>query len=193
MIDPGDDLKRLAPYLGDIREACALEGEEVALICAIGLRETLMGWARGYSPKGSHLGRGDGGHGFGLFQIDDRGPYKHLPRECPEATPLLQARWACAVLRDAGLELVRALGTDFALSSLYEAARVASYNAGSPAVVRCIRAGFHPDHATADGADADREGDYASDVLRRRDALRLALPPGPAPLPPAEFVPSEAA
>jgi hypothetical protein len=195
--DPGDDLKRCEPYLADIREACLLEGEEPALICGIGLRETLMGWARGYEPKGSHLGRGDGGHGFGLFQIDDRGPYAHLHRECPEASPMLQARWACSVLRDARLELVAALGSAFDRNALFEVATVACYNAGSPAVVRAIRRGQHPDHATTDGADADREGDYGSDVLRRRDTLRALLagaePVPPRPLPEFSPVPSEAA
>jgi hypothetical protein len=195
--DPGDDLKRCDPYLEDIREACLLEGEDGALICAIGLRETLMGWARGYEPKGSPNGRGDGGHGFGLFQIDDRGPYRHLPLECPEASPMLQARWACAVLRDARQELVAALGHAFERNPLAEVAAVCCYNAGSPAVVRAIRAGRHPDHATTDGADADREGDYGSDVLRRRDTLRALLaglePVPPAPLPDFSPVPSEAA
>jgi hypothetical protein len=192
--DPGNDLERLAPYLADFREAALLEGEDVALIGAICLRETLAGWARGYEPKGSHLGRGDGGHGFGLLQIDDRGPYAHLPRECPEASPMLQARWACAVLRDARQELVAALGPAFERNPLFDVATVCCYNAGSPAVVRAIRAGRHPDHATTDGADADREGDYGSDVLRRRDTLRADLagsvPVPPRPVPEIEPLPS---
>jgi hypothetical protein len=195
--DPGDDLLRLEPYLADFREAALLEGEDVALIAAICLRETLAGWARGYEPKGSSNGRGDGGHGFGLLQIDDRGPYRHLPKECPEASPMLQARWACAVLRDARLELVAALGADFERAPVYEAATVACYNAGSPAVIRCLRRGQHPDHATTDGADADRDGDYASDVLRRRDVVRALLaglePVPPRPLPDFSPVPAEAA
>lgn len=182
--DPGTDLGRLAPYLGEFQEAALLEGEDTALLAAICLRETAAGWAKGYEPKGSHLGRGDGGHGFGLFQIDDRGPYRHLPLECPEATPFLHARWACAVLADARRELVEALGADFAENPAFEVSVICSYNAGSPAVVRMIRRGKHPDHATADGADADHEGDYGSSVLAIRARLRAAYPtvfPAPRP------------
>jgi hypothetical protein len=192
--DPGTDLERLEPYLADFREAALLEGEDVALIAAMCLRETLAGWARGYEPKGSPHGRGDNGHGYFLFQFDDRGPYARLPRECPEATPMLQARWACAALQDARRELVAALGPAFERNPLFEVATVCCFNAGSPAVVRAIRAGRHPDHATTDGADADREGDYGSDVLRRRDAIRALLagaePVPPAAVPPPEFMPS---
>jgi hypothetical protein len=221
--DPGDDLKRLEPYLPAFRAAAQAEGEELELVGAICLRETEAGWARGYDRPGSHLGRGDpgvrewtperaaatpwvevlgpgvkkpgrvrvrpaDGRGWGamLFQFDLAGPYAHLPRGNPEATPLEQARWACGVLKDARRELVAEFGSAFASSPVYEAAVVASYNAGSPAVVRCVRRGLHPDHATTDSPDADLEGDYASDVLRRRETLRALLasgPVGPAPIP----------
>lgn len=189
--DPGSDLGRLAPYLGEIREACALEGRELALLAALCLRETEAGWARPYHPKGTHLGRGDGGHGFGLFQIDDRGPYAHLPREAPEATPYLQCRWACWVLADAERELVAALGAGFARLPLFEVAVVCAYNAGSPRVAQAIRQGRHPDHVTADGPDQDRDGDYGSSVLAIRDRIRdaLAEPLPPAPVPVAVPVP----
>lgn len=176
MTDPRDDLARLAPYLDDFCEAALLEGEDTALLAAICLRETHAGWARGYEPKGSPHGRGDHGHGFGLFQIDDRGPYRHLPTECPEASPFLQARWACHVLRDARRELGAALGPAFADSPLFEVATICCYNAGSPAVVRQIRRGRHPDHATADGPDTDHDGDYGSGVIDGRDALRRKYP-----------------
>lgn len=164
MADPRDDLERLKPYLDDIHEACLLEGEDAALVCAIALRETHAGWAPGYKPKGSHIGWGDSGHGFGLFQIDDRGPYAYLPKEAPQATPFLQARWACHVLSDARSEL----GAWSALP-VYEVAWICAYNAGSPAVKRQLRMGKHPDHATTGH-------DYGSDVLRRRDELRHKHP-----------------
>jgi hypothetical protein len=164
VVDPLDDLARLEPYLGEFNEACLVEGEDVALLAAICLRETWAGWAPGYAPKGSHVGRGDHGHGFGLFQIDNRGPYAFLPREAPDATPYLQARWACFVLGDARAELAR-----FRLLPVFEAAVLCAYNAGSPAVRKALLAGQHPDHATTGG-------DYGSDVLRRRDLLRMAHP-----------------
>jgi hypothetical protein len=171
---PATDLEKLRPYLDDFAEAALLEGEDCALLCAIALRETHAGWAPGYKvPAGNprHLGYGDHGHGFGLFQMDDRGPYAYLPREAPEATPFLQARWACWVLADARHELAA-----WSALPVYDVAWVAAYNAGSPAVKRCLRAGKHPDHATADGPDADRAGDYGASVLALRDRLRRDHP-----------------
>lgn len=192
--DPGTDLGRLEPYLGEIREACEIEDEAPVLVCAIGLRETHFTWAPGYAPKGSIHGRGDRGHGFGPYQFDDRGPYAHLPREAPHATVYLQTRWVCWALADARRELVAELGSAFARQPLFDVATVCCFNAGSPAVARCIRAGRHPDHATADGPDADHEGDYGSSVLAIRDRIRVgvqALLAGPLPLaqvPPASIV-----
>lgn len=162
--DPRDDLARLEPYLGEINEACLLEGEDVALLAAICLRETEAGWGAPYQPKGTHLGRGDGGHGFGLFQIDDRGPYAYLPAEAPEATTFLQCRWACGVLADARLELGR-----YRTQPIFEVAVVCAYNAGSPRVARCLSEGRHPDHVT-------KGGDYGSAVLAIRDRLRATYP-----------------
>ena len=157
--DPRDDLARLAPYLGEIAEACLLEGEDVALLCAIALRETWAGWAPGYTPRGSPNGTGDGGHGRGLFQIDDRGRYGHLARECPDATAFLQARWACQVLRDARAEL-----QPFRDHPQFERAVCARYNASFERVRIGLEAG-DPDIGTT-------HGDYGKDVLRRRDYLR---------------------
>jgi hypothetical protein len=164
MDDPRDDLLRLTPYLGDFAEAALVEGEDTALLCAISLRETWAGWAPGYFPKGSAAGRGDDGHGFGLFQIDDRGPYGHLPRECPEAAPDLQARWACAVLRDARSDL-----SEFKAHPLYEQAVLCAYNAGAPRVLRSLRIGVDPDLVTTGR-------NYGTDVLARRITLRLEHP-----------------
>jgi hypothetical protein len=167
--DPRDDLARLAPYLADLAEAALLEGEDTALLAAICLRETWAGWAPGYEPKGSHLGRGDHGHGFGLFQMDDRGPYGYLPRECPTATPFLQARWACAVLRDASRELRAHQGHPW-----FARAVLAAYNAGSPRVAKALVLGQDPDAVTTRGPSG--HPDYGRDVLMRRDLLRRMHP-----------------
>jgi hypothetical protein len=164
MHDPGDMFLRLEPYLPDFAEAALMEGEDTALLAALCLRETHAGWAPGYVPKGCFTGRGDHGHGFGLFQIDDRGPYRHLPAECPEATPMLQARWACAVLEDARRELAAFRG-----HPLFERATLAAYNAGSPRVATALRAGLDPDSVTTGK-------NYGADVLHRRDRLRSRYP-----------------
>jgi hypothetical protein len=163
-VDPGNHFDRIEPYLPDFEEAALLEGEDCALLCAIALRETWAGWAPGYRPKGSYIGRGDGGHGFGLFQMDDRGPYGHLPRECPEATPFLQARWACQVLKDARRDLA-----DFKDHPLHERAVVARYNASLKRIREALVLGHDPDHVTTGK-------DYGADVLRRRDWLRATYP-----------------
>lgn len=160
LVDPGDDFLRVEPYLPDFAEAALLEGEDTALLAAICLRETAAGWGSGYKPKGSYLGRGDAGHGFGLFQIDDRGKYGHLVKECPEATPFLQARWACQVLRDARAEL-----DEFRGLSVFEVASVCRYNASLASVLRSLRVGVDPNLVTT-------EHNYGADVLRRRDLLR---------------------
>jgi hypothetical protein len=164
LVEPADDLERLEPYLPDFAEAALLEGEDTALLCAICLRETLAGWAKGYAPKDSYLGRGDRGHGFGLFQIDDRGPYARLPRECPDATPMLQARWACQVLRDARRDL-----HGFEGHPMRERATLSIYNAGAPRVRAALVLGHDPDSVTTGH-------DYGADVLRRRDRLRGLYP-----------------
>lgn len=164
MPDPGDDYLRLVPYLSEFAEAALIEGEDTALLAAICLRETWAGWAPGYEPKGESNGRGDRGHGFGLFQIDDRGPYAYLPREAPEASPGLQARWACQVLRDARADL-----TKFRTNALFERAVVCAYNAGSPRVARALEIHVDPDLCTTGG-------DYGTDVLARRQILRRDYP-----------------
>lgn len=159
-----EDFERLLPYLSDFAEAALMEGEDTALLCAVCIRETWAGWAPGYVPAGSPTGRGDHGHGFGLFQIDDRGPYAYLPKEAPSATAHLQARWACWVLRDMRNELSR-----FKRHPLYERAVVCAYNAGSPRVGRALEIGVDPDLCTTGG-------DYGTDVIATRQMLRAAYP-----------------
>ncbi len=179
-LDPKDDFLRLEPYLDDFAEAALAEGEDTALLCGLTLRETWAGWAPGFIvPPGAprHLGRGDGGHGFGLFQIDDRGPYAHLPREAPEATPHQQARWACTVLRDARQGL-----RDLSLHPMHDRAVISVYNAGLTRVRNALLLGHDPDSVTTPGgfykvqSGQARPGDYGADVLHRRDELRAAHP-----------------
>jgi hypothetical protein len=175
--DPRTDLLRLQPYLQDFALAALAEEEDTALLCAIALRETWAGWSPGYvlpypgAPR--WLGRGDNGHGYDFFQIDDRGPYAYLPREAPEASPELQARWACWVLRDNRVALAVLRG-----HPLWERAVICAYNNGGPkvggrntyeAVRHALQIGVNPDLVTTGQ-------DYGSDVQRRRDKLRREHP-----------------
>ena len=58
------------PYAAVFLELFEKTGEAPELLAAIVERESYYGTARGYFPKGRG-GRGDNGHGHGLWQIDD--------------------------------------------------------------------------------------------------------------------------
>ncbi len=155
-------------------EAFALDrkcpAEDWRLLAAVGLRETHLGHAPGYAPEGDSEGVGDGGHGHGFFQIDDRGPYRHLIRPFPWPV-VAQVIAACQVLHDARVELAR-----FKDSPRFEQAVICAYNAGSPRVARLLEQNKNPDLATADGPDEDHQGDYGSDVQRVYNELRRLMP-----------------
>lgn len=182
--DPAQDPRLrwplLQPYVGHIGFACAEFQEDHALVVAIGLRETWLGTCVGYLPKGPN-GRGDGGHGRGLFQIDDRGPWRHLiPPDGPDWTVLDQARAACTVLAGARAELADFRG---ALDDRAWAEAVACrYNAALENVRAALTSGRDPNGVTTKGSSGER--DYGRDVLALRDGLRALYPstfPTPAP------------
>jgi hypothetical protein len=160
----------VSPYAEAIRagvDAFALDrkcpAEDWRLLAAVGLRETWLGRAPGYAPAGDPDGSGDGGHGRGFWQIDDRGPYKGLIHPAPWPV-VAQVIAACQVVHDARVELAR-----FKSAPQYEQGVLCAYNAGSPAVARRLAAGQDPDLATT-GTD------YGSDVLRVYAALQKAMP-----------------
>lgn len=155
------------PYVQDIALACLERSpvEDTALVVAIGLRETWLGTCPGYVPLFSHNGRGDGGHGRGLFQIDDRGPFKHLiPPDGEDWPPFVQAQAACVVLAAARDELAEFRGT-----SVFEVAVACRYNAALANVQRAVRIGVDPNLVTTGK-------DYGRDVLALRDGLRRLYP-----------------
>jgi len=59
-------------YADAILQVASEQNVDPFLIVALGERETAWGTGSGYYPKGSPAGTGDGGHGHGLLQIDDR-------------------------------------------------------------------------------------------------------------------------
>ncbi len=126
--------------------------EDQHLVAAIGLRETWLGNMPGYTPRGSPDGVGDHGHGRGFFQIDDRGPFRHLIRPAPWPVQD-QVEAACEVLADARHVLRRFLNAPRFLLAV-----VCSYNAGTPAVARLMAKGWDPNRATY-------QGDYGDDVM----------------------------
>ncbi len=164
--DPRDDLLRLTPYLPSFAEVALLCRRDTALLAAICLRETWAGWAPGYTPLGDYNGRGDLGHGRGLFQIDDRGPFRHLiPPAGQDWPPEVQALAACEVLEDAE-EKLRAHFPSLSVDQLEEA-MLCAYNAGVDAVSRALQQGISPNLCTT-GRDYGRDVRWRLDDLRRR-------------------------
>lgn len=101
---------------------------------------------------------GDGGHGHGVWQLDDR---SHIIPAGFDTDVHAQAVMAAAMLRD--------LLDEFA--GITERA-LAAYNAGSSTVWADIANGVPVDTGTA-------HGDYATDVIERRTYLLHTYPPAP--------------
>lgn len=168
--DPRDDLARLGPWLPAIRDAADEFGVRRAVLAGMCLRESLAGWAPGYTRKGTHLGWGDHGNAFGLWQADRRfweevlrglRPGHHL------LTPLGQARFAAAIVAGAHRFLeARHAGAAF----LLERASVDAYNAALHRVDAQLEVGIDPDSVTT-GGDYGRDVLARAAVLERRDPL----------------------
>ena len=161
-VDPKTDAGRLAPYVGDILTAAAEHGVPPAILAAVCLRESLAGWA--LSPRGTHLGWGDAGHGWGLFQADDRS-WKAWMLSPAALTPLGQARQAAQEL--AANERLLTATLPRQPQGVIQRAAVAAYNARIGAVAAQVMAGRDVDEVTSPkGA-----GDYSRDVFARAERL----------------------
>ena len=167
--DPGTDAGRLAPYAQDIIQAAAEQGLHPAVLAAVGLRETWLGWAPGYAPVGTHLGWGDGGHGWGLFQADDRS-WKSWILSPDALTPLGQARKAAAEIA-ANLHLL-SIALPRQPQGVVDRAAVAAYNARLGLVANQLMAGRDPDAVTSPGPSG--KPDYSADVYTRAATLCAA-------------------
>ncbi len=164
---PTTDATRLAPYAADILRAAEEAGVDPAVLAAVGLRETLLGWAPGYYPRGTHLGWGDGGAAFGLFQADIRS-WKSWILSPESLTVIGQARQAAkelaANLRVLQVALPRQPG------DLLERAAIAGYNTRLGSVAACLLRGMDVDAKTTPGPSG--LPDYSADVMRRAEGLR---------------------
>jgi hypothetical protein len=173
------ELSRLRPYIDVIENATTALGCKVItpwLLAAIALRETHCGWAPGYSPKGSPFGLGDHGHGFGLWQLDDRSNLPRIRRVQAAQQAKgdgfaleVMAREALYVLIEKYSYMVsvsrwRPLAGDEARRAM-----VAAYNAGQGAVYKRIKAGQDPDVCTA-------SKNYSAYVLAKEAALQKVAP-----------------
>jgi hypothetical protein len=167
----------------DVALACAAREprEDTALLLAIWARETVFGTCADYEPKGLQ-GKGDGGHGRGIGQIDDRGEFRYLiPEPGMPWSAFQQAEAGCVVLAQAREELADFRG---AVSEHdWDVAVACRYNAKLENVRYCLRSGKDPNMVTTPGpiakvdpATGRRLGDYGRDVISLRDQLRATWP-----------------
>lgn len=131
------------PFLDQLEQQ---HGLPAGLLYAVGSRETNLT---------DELG--DGGHGHGVFQLDDRS------HKIPDPFPVtLQAEIAATMLAGLIHNFDGNVG-----------AGVCAYNAGAGAVARQLRMHRDPNGVTAGG-------DYGADVLERCSFIqRMAVPPPP--------------
>lgn len=156
---------RAAKFSEQLLQAARESGTDPFVLAAIMERESRSGEA--LDPAG----RGDGGHGHGLMQIDDRSHQAWLATGVWR-DPLQNIRYGAKVLKEnlvffarpgVGREDPRPLQGQELLQ-----AAVAAYNTGAANVLRSIKAGKHPDATTA-------HANYSQDVLQRAEALRLRV------------------
>lgn len=129
-------------------------------------RESLCGLL--LSPKGP-AGTGDGGHGHGLFQLDDR-THGAFIRTGGAYEPVRAARYAAAnEVKPTVLVLEKLLGRTLdGTRELDLRCVLAGYNARDENVAKVVKAGQDPDVVTTGK-------DYSYDVLKRARPLLAAM------------------
>jgi soluble lytic murein transglycosylase-like protein len=176
------------PYSGIILRVSREDGVDPFLIFAVGDRESR--WATRLDSDGT----GDGGHGRGIMQIDDRSdgawlathdwldPYTNVKRGVYILKRKLaffsgrapvhgytDGTWVSVDRSAAKLGVSPGKYRDprpLTGSALWEAA-IAAYNSGEGNVLMAIAVGRPAEYFTADGDDADTDGDYVTDVSQR--------------------------
>jgi len=156
------EVSRLVKWMPDVKRACEFSKENRYLLSAVCLRESGAGYATGYLPTGSASGYGDHGHGFGLFQIDNR-YHADFINGATSNDPYYQCLKACSILATARVAITKRISLP---PDDLEYATVAAYNAGVNAVVHQLAAGQHPDMATTGK-------DYSQWVMRKASELIL--------------------
>lgn len=169
------DREKVEPYLKDMRFAfgesglyTTLPGFELATFAALIYRETHFGWAPGYTPKGTSRGTGDGGHGRGLCQIDDR-TWGDWIKHNDWGDPLTNMRKGLSVLRDTKgylRSLVSMPGVD---KSTFLRCVLAAYNCGPSNARKGLIHHGDPDHFTA-------HGNYSAWILAKAGDLVIQMP-----------------
>jgi len=154
-------LEELKKYEAVVRKVAAQYGLPAAVIAGIGSRESH--WGLALTPP-TPAGTGDGGHGRGLMQVDDRW---HIPF-------IQSGKWAdareniiygCAVLKTSIDYMVKKGGMN-PTNFLTIQAGVAGYNCGPKRVVEGLAAGYDVDYYTTGR-------NYSNDVLQRAGWFQL--------------------
>ncbi|HUY41492.1 MAG TPA: transglycosylase SLT domain-containing protein [Candidatus Dormibacteraeota bacterium] len=133
-------------YAGAIAQAAREHGLAPALLAAVAAQET-----GGPGSNAGHNIVGDGGHGHGVFQIDDR--YHAFARSAAAMDPAQNAEYAATMLSG----LIHRYG------SVHRA--LSAYNAGDPEATGSV----------TDWADGRRLG-YADSVLRHEALIGGSAP-----------------
>jgi hypothetical protein len=174
------DRARSNGWLKHFRNAGDAYGFDAWILMAIASRETNMG---GRPQAGSFewlLKPGDGGHGFGLMQIDARsfpewtklGKWKDAREGIVKGAEVLATKRRDLVLREGQRVSVRqrSNGESFAFvmpvltGSLLLQTTIAAYNAGDWAPYH-VSKGRTPERGTT-------RGDYVTDVLKRASTFK---------------------
>jgi hypothetical protein len=147
------ELAEAALYRAIVADAVEQHKLHPAILGGIGSRESR--WGLALSPPGPS-GVGDGGHGRGLMQIDDRA---HPAFTSSDAwrDPKKNIDYACRIL-NASLDVI-GRRTDRVGEELLRAG-IAGYNCGPGNVLKALQQGRSVDYFTAGR-------DYSSDVLSR--------------------------
>ena len=169
------DREKVEPYLIALRLAfresgleCSLPGFELSIFAALVYRESHFGWAPGYTPKGDPRGTGDGGHGRGLCQIDDR-TWSDWIKHNDWGDPLTNMRKACSILRDTRGYLKTLVSMPGVDKPTFLRSVLAAYNCGPSGARKGLIHDGDPDKWTAGG-------DYSKWIIAKAGDLVIQMP-----------------
>ena len=147
---------RQAPWWGALKQAAAAQNLELAFVLAIGSRETNL-----------RDETGDGGHGHGVLQVDDRWHPEVAGKPIHRATPEELIDAGCQILAEAVRGVAHA-HPDWPPDDQLKVA-ASAYNAGLRAALRGSAEGDSDKYATPPP--------YGRDVMQRRAVFKSLLPP----------------
>jgi hypothetical protein len=159
-------LTAVLAHLEAIQSSAARHGLDPAIVAAVISRETGGNPRWCLPPPRGQLG--DGGHGHGPMQIDDRSFPDWCSRwragELDVADGIEQG---CEVLASKLAEVARLAASALPVQ-LWLQAGIAAYNCGSGRAVRALAKGADPDLCTTGS-------DYSKDVLAQAEVFRSAI------------------